>query len=128
MQMQMVVLVHMAVLVVMVHMVGSAGSAGAHARGTGNKGTAPRLEMPGHFFLARGYLPDQHESLGGPGGQRQGASKKKPKKNKGQKKQSQKTTDRKGVLGEFLRLQRTFSSIFSESPPPSLWAPKVLGP
>ena len=34
----------------------------------------------------------------------------------------------KGVLGEFLRLQRTFSSIFSESPPPSLWVPKVLGP
>ena len=34
----------------------------------------------------------------------------------------------KGVLGEFLRLQRTFSTIFSESPPPSLWVPKVLGP
>ena len=34
--------------------------------------TAPRLDMPGHFYLAPGYLPDQHEPLGGPGGQRAG--------------------------------------------------------
>jgi hypothetical protein len=38
----------------------------------GNSDTAPRLDMPGHFYLAPGYLPDQHESLGGPGGQRAG--------------------------------------------------------
>jgi hypothetical protein len=34
----------------------------------------------------------------------------------------------KGVLGDFLRLQRKFSPIFSEFPPLSSSVPKVLGP
>jgi hypothetical protein len=34
----------------------------------------------------------------------------------------------KGVLGEFLRLQRKVSPIFSEFPPLSSSVPKVLGP